>query len=77
MTAAAEADFSPVMMLNLLRFDGDAGRASYARYGEAVVPMVQAVGGEVVFSGSCADAVIGDQGLFVGMTGFGASAPYR
>ncbi|HEX5910975.1 MAG TPA: DUF1330 domain-containing protein [Thermoleophilaceae bacterium] len=48
-------------MLNLLRFDGDEGRASYARYGEAVVPMVEAVGGEVVFSGRCSDAVIGPQ----------------
>ena len=46
-------------MLNLLRFDGDEGRAAYARYGEAVVPLVQALGGQVVWSGSCGPAVIG------------------
>ena len=48
-------------MLNLLRFDGDEGRAAYARYGEAVVPLVQDVGGQVVWSGSCGDPVIGPQ----------------
>lgn len=48
-------------MLNLLRFDGDEGRASYARYGEAVVPLVTEAGGQVVWSGSCGDAVIGPQ----------------
>ena len=46
-------------MLNLLRFDGEEGRAAYARYGEAVVPLIQELGGQVVFSGPCAEAVIG------------------
>ena len=46
-------------MLNLLRFDGYEGRAAYGLYGEAVTPLVQKAGGEVVWSGSCGDAVIG------------------
>jgi len=61
LTAAAESDVSPVVMLNLLRFAGDEGRAAYGRYGEAVAPLVARVGGEVVWSGSCGDAVIGPQ----------------
>ena len=46
-------------MLNLLRFKDDQGREAYSRYGQKVVPLVQELGGEVVFSGDCAEAVIG------------------
>jgi uncharacterized protein (DUF1330 family) len=39
----------PVVMLNLLRFkDGATGQASYQRYTEQVVPMIEACGGKIV-----------------------------
>ena len=34
-----EDDGGPVVMLNLLRFAGDAGRASYAEYAAKVQPI--------------------------------------
>jgi uncharacterized protein (DUF1330 family) len=49
-------------MLNLLRFEGDAGAESYARYAEAVAPLLAAVGGEIVWSGACHPALIAPEG---------------
>jgi uncharacterized protein (DUF1330 family) len=46
-----EDDGGPVVMLNLLRFKPDGGRESYNKYARAIVPFLQAVGGEVVFLG--------------------------
>jgi uncharacterized protein (DUF1330 family) len=57
--AARPADV-PVVMVNLLKFRADDGRASYARYALEVVPHLQRVGGKVLFSGSAPTQVIGD-----------------
>ena len=42
--AARPAD-TPVVMINLLKFQADGGRESYARYAREVVPHLQRVGG--------------------------------
>lgn len=56
----------PVVMVNLLKFKeksgtGDeSGAAAYARYGRNVAPLLQAVGGRVLWSGKVNMTVIGD-----------------
>jgi uncharacterized protein (DUF1330 family) len=47
----------PVVMLNLLRFK-DGGRDSYAEYGRAIGPFLDAVGGSLVYSGTCSTPVV-------------------
>jgi len=47
----ADDDGGPVTMLNLLRFKPAGGRESYARYGKAIVPFLEKVGGSVVYFG--------------------------
>lgn len=64
----------PVVMLNLLRFRENAdyshapelapetpisGREAYARYMREMLPLLQHSGGEVLFSGTCANFLIG------------------
>jgi uncharacterized protein (DUF1330 family) len=51
----------PVTMLNLLAFRPDGGRERYAEYGAAVLPLLEGVGGRVVFQGAAAPAVIGTE----------------
>jgi uncharacterized protein (DUF1330 family) len=68
----AAGDPAPVFMLNLLRFkeradgideaDGISGTGAYARYAAATVEHLQRVGGEVVWAGSCGEALIGPPG---------------
>jgi uncharacterized protein (DUF1330 family) len=58
--AARAGEGTPVVMLNLLAFDGDAGRESYARYAEAVGPLLAGVGGEVLYAGQAAIPAIGE-----------------
>lgn len=59
-------DEGPVVMLNLLKFkerssDGDSsGGAAYGKYGDAVVEMIEARGGKVVWSGRAEQILIGD-----------------
>ena len=57
--AARPAD-APVVMVNLLTFRPDGGRASYARYAQEVAPHLQRVGGTVRYAGSAPTQVIGD-----------------
>jgi uncharacterized protein (DUF1330 family) len=57
---AGRASEGPVVMLNLLRFRPDGGRERYEEYGEAVAPLLEGVGGDVVFAGAPAAAMIGD-----------------
>lgn len=57
--AALPAD-APVVMVNLLKFRADGGRASYARYGQEIVPHLKRVGGKVLYAGSAPTQVIGD-----------------
>ncbi len=66
---AASEDDGPVQMLNLLRFkdladgiDGDdalSGAEAYARYGAAVAPFLERVGGRVVVALATVESVIG------------------
>lgn len=55
-----EDDGGPVVMLNLLRYKPDGGRESYAQYGKAIIPFLEAVGGEVVYFGEGATPLVGD-----------------
>lgn len=52
-------DGSPVVMLNLLRFKPDGGAERYAEYSAAVMPIVEALGGRVVWAGVPATALLG------------------
>jgi uncharacterized protein (DUF1330 family) len=69
-------DRGPVVMLNLLRFreradyshapelepaGGTTGREAYARYMREMLPLLEASGGAVLFSGTCAPFLIGPQ----------------
>lgn len=55
-----EAGDGAVCMLNLLRFRPDGGREAYAEYGAGVLPLLSALGGEVVWQGRADSVVIGD-----------------
>lgn len=55
-------DGGPVVMLNLLRYAGEAGKASYAKYAEAVQPHLERVGGEVLYAGDCSTEVVAAEG---------------
>jgi uncharacterized protein (DUF1330 family) len=57
---AERASDGPVVMLNLLRFRPEGGAERYAEYGAAVAPLLERVGGEVLFAGQPAAALIGD-----------------
>jgi uncharacterized protein (DUF1330 family) len=52
----------PVVMLNLLAFKPDGGAERYAEYAEAVAPLLERVGGRVLFAGAAGEAVIGETG---------------
>ena len=57
---ARQADDGPVTMLNLLAFDGDAGRARYEQYAAAVAPLLERVGGRIVYAGASVPPLLGD-----------------
>ncbi len=50
----------PVVMLNLLRFRPEGGQRRYGEYGAAVAPLLEKVGGRIVFAGEPATALLGD-----------------
>lgn len=56
---AAEPHDGPIVMLNLLRFKGAQGRASYQRYIELVTPLVAGAGGRRIFAGQGMLTLIG------------------
>jgi uncharacterized protein (DUF1330 family) len=58
---ASSPDSGPVVMLNLLKFGGPGGRDAYLRYGAAVTPILAAIGARILYSGSAAELLIGDQ----------------
>jgi uncharacterized protein (DUF1330 family) len=60
--AARAADSGPVVMLNLLAFKPEGGEERYMEYGAAVAPLLEKVGGRIVFAGAAAPAVIGEEG---------------
>ncbi len=53
-------DEGPVTMLNLLAFKPEGGRERYLEYGVAVTPLLEKVGGRVVFQGAASPALLGD-----------------
>jgi uncharacterized protein (DUF1330 family) len=57
----ARAGDGPVVMLNLLAFKPDGGAERYAEYTVAVGPLLERVGGRVLFAGLASEVVIGDQ----------------
>ncbi len=70
---SSSEDAGPVFMLNLLRFkdqadgidaqDGISGAEAYARYGAAVAPFLDGIGGRVVLAAEAHESVVGpDQG---------------
>lgn len=54
-------DGTPVVMLNLLAFKPDGGRERYEEYGEAVAPLLEKVGGRMVFLGAPAPPLLGER----------------
>ena len=58
--AARAGEDAPVVMLNLLAFKPGGGRARYEEYGVAVAPLLERVGGRVVFIGDPAMALLGE-----------------
>jgi uncharacterized protein (DUF1330 family) len=50
----------PVVMLNLLKFAPDGGRASYLHYGEGVAPLLDRAGARILWQGRADSVVIGD-----------------
>jgi uncharacterized protein (DUF1330 family) len=59
LVAAAEQDHGPVVMVNLLAFNNDGGRAGYERYAKEVAPHLDRVGAEILYAGDAAQVVIG------------------
>jgi uncharacterized protein (DUF1330 family) len=63
---AGAPDEGPVVMLNLLKFKesatdgGGSGAEAYGRYGDAVVEMLEARGGKLLWSGRGEQILIGD-----------------
>jgi uncharacterized protein (DUF1330 family) len=53
-------DEGPVVMLNLLKFKPREGASEYGKYGDAVVQMVEARGGKVLWIGKVDQTLIGD-----------------
>ncbi|MCB1327058.1 MAG: DUF1330 domain-containing protein [Spirochaetales bacterium] len=51
----------PVVMLNLLSFRGEEGRASYERYVEAVRPLLAAAGASPIFFGDARAHLVSDE----------------
>jgi uncharacterized protein (DUF1330 family) len=58
----AEDDGGPVVMLNLLRYAGAEGRASYDRYAAAVQPLLEKVGASVLYAGDCSTKLVAPEG---------------
>ncbi len=52
-------DEGPVVMLNLLKFKPREGASEYNKYGDAVVQMVEATGGKVLWMGKVDQTLIG------------------
>jgi uncharacterized protein (DUF1330 family) len=50
-----------VVMLNLLAFRSEGGRERYEEYGEAVAPLLEKVGGRIVFLGQPGPALLGER----------------
>ncbi len=58
--AVRAGEDAPVVMLNLLAFKPEGGRERYEEYGVAVAPLLERVGGRIVFMGAPASPLLGD-----------------
>jgi uncharacterized protein (DUF1330 family) len=58
--AARAGEDAPVVMLNLLSFKPEGGRERYEDYGAAVAPLLEKVGGRIVFFGEPAPPLLGE-----------------
>jgi uncharacterized protein (DUF1330 family) len=58
----AEDDGGPLVMLNLLRFAGEEGRASYERYAAAAAPALTKAGATVLYAGDCSTKLVAPEG---------------
>jgi len=54
----AEDPGGPVVMLNLLRFDGAGGRERYREYADRILVFLDRVGAEMVYVGDCATVLV-------------------
>jgi len=54
-------DGTPVTMLNLLAFKPDGGRERYEEYGAAVAPLLEKVGGRIVWLGEASPPLLGKE----------------
>jgi uncharacterized protein (DUF1330 family) len=52
----------PVVMLNLLRFKEEGGRAGYEDYTREIRPFLEIVGAEVLYMGECSTALVAPEG---------------
>lgn len=52
----------PVVMLNLLKYNGEEGQAAYKRYSENIVPFLKKAEGRLIWKGNAIHTVIGDEG---------------
>jgi uncharacterized protein (DUF1330 family) len=59
--SARAADGKAVVMLNLLAFELEGGWDRYAEYAAAVAPLLEKVGGRIVFAGQPAPALLGQE----------------
>lgn len=57
---AQQAGDGPVTMLNLLALKPDGGRERYEQYGAAVAPLLERVGGRIVYAGEAVPPLLGD-----------------
>ena len=48
----------PIYMLNLLKFKEN-GLATYMRYGQEVLPLLEKTGGKILYAGHAAERLIG------------------
>ncbi len=53
-TLGQQPDDGPVIMLNLLKFKPDGGRAAYGRYGAIAIQQIRRRGGEILYGGEVA-----------------------
>ena len=58
----ADDDGGPVVMLNLLRYAGEEGRAKYAQYAAQTPPFLESVGATVLYAGECSTALVAPDG---------------
>jgi len=58
--SARAGDDTPVVMLNLLSLEPDGGQERYMEYAAAVAPLLEKVEGRIVFAGTPAPPLLGD-----------------